>query len=90
MGGGGLLACFVAAAGLLPQVYSLLSAPPADAPRLVELALVQGSAGKRLRAGLLNFYKKVGVAQQQQRREKNIQAGIYATCGELYRLSWVK
>lgn len=44
---------------VLSQVYALLSAPPPDAPRLVELALLQGLAGKRLREGLLNYYRKV-------------------------------
>ncbi|CAN0451664.1 unnamed protein product, partial [Ectocarpus sp. 12 AP-2014] len=40
------------------QVYSLLSAPTADTPRLVELALLQGSAGQRMAQGLAKYYKK--------------------------------
>lgn len=46
------------------QVYSLLSAPTEDAPRLVQLALLQGSAGKRIRAGFANYYKKVRRSSQ--------------------------
>lgn len=37
----------------------MLRAPDSETPRLVKLALMQGSAGKRLRDGLLDYYKKV-------------------------------
>ncbi|CAM9882856.1 unnamed protein product, partial [Hapterophycus canaliculatus] len=40
------------------QVYSLLSAPTAETPRLVELALLQGTAGQRTAKGLAKYYKK--------------------------------
>lgn len=40
-------------------MYSLLSAPTDDTPRLVELALLQGSAGQRMAKGLAKYYKKV-------------------------------
>lgn len=43
----------------IEKVYSLLSAPTEDTLRLVELALLQGSAGQRMAKGLAKYYKKV-------------------------------
>lgn len=72
-----------------PKVYALLSAPSADAPRLVELALSQGSAGKRLQQGLLNYYRKVSQAHNFLSDEMTYAISLFCSLLGLVSEGWI-